>query len=382
MNNKPLKACGIIAEYNPFHNGHAHHVAQTKRLMTSDVLVSVMSGNWVQRGEVALLDKWTRTQAALESGVDLVVELPNEFAVQAADYFGLGAMKVAKQLELSELSFGVENREIMADLVSHKDTIPLEKTLSMIEKDFSKSHAQRFSRDTLMLPNQLLAYTYIKGMRTLNYDMTLLPIERVVSNHSDKTLSNGDIASATAIRLARTHHQDVSTYVPKLIDDALQKRCYNDTLFWQLLKYQIIQSSLEELRHIYQMSEGIEHVLKREVAVARDYADFLNRVQNKRFTKKRLQRLCVYIVLRWTTEIIQNRFEKNSVPLRVLGFSPKGKAYLKQLDNTSYTTQFKKGDMDTFSTMIHADKVYEQLMFVSEQNFKRVVRVDDNYESL
>lgn len=379
MNNRQkLRACGVIAEYNPFHNGHSYHLKQTKKEMFCDVVVCIMSGNWVQRGEYAIIDKWTRAQVALENGADIVVELPSAFAVQAADYFGLGAMKVAKQLQLSQLAFGIEN--------THE--LPTIQTVSMQnidnkQKDFTQSHAKRFANAMTQFPNQLLAHAYVKGMMQMEHEMNLLPIRRLETQHAEKKLMfTRSIASATAIRLAVANQEKIDQFVPKTIAQALQNVPRQNDLFWQLLKYRVMQSTETDLRMIYQMCEGIEYVLKREVNQAANYDDFLNRVQNKRFTKKRLQRLCVYIVLNWTTETIHQTFEKEQVPLRVLGFSPKGRHYLKQLDHTTYTMQLKKKDIETFEMIIQADKVYEQLTGVNEQNFKRVVRVNEEYKTL
>lgn len=379
MNNRQkLRACGIIAEYNPFHNGHIYHLKQTKKEMVCDVVVCIMSGNWVQRGEYAIIDKWTRAQAALESGADIVVELPSAFAVQAADYFGLGAMKVAKQLELSQLAFGMEHTKVLTAI----QTKPAQ-AVDNKQKDFTQSHAKRFANSVTQLPNQLLAYAYVKGMKQMRHEMSLLPIRRLEAQHAEKQLLlNRSIASATAIRLAVANKEKINPFVPKGIARALQNAPKQNDLFWQLLKYRVMQSTEADLRTIYQMCEGIEYVLKREVNQAENYDDFLNRVQNKRFTKKRLQRLCVYIVLNWTTDTIQQIFEKEQVPLRVLGFSPKGRRYLKQLDHTTHTMQLKKENIKAFEMIIRADKVYEQLTGVSEQNFKRVVRVNEEYKTL
>lgn len=374
-----LNACGIVAEYNPFHNGHAYHVLETKKQMSSDVVIAIMSGNFVQRGELACVDKWTRAKSALKHGVDIVVELPPVYSVQAADYFAYGAMKIAQQLSVSELSFGVENHSAFDELVS-QSTVTLD-----TDKDFSQSFAKQWQEKILLLrlPNQLLAFSYMKAAKQLAYDLTFLPVERLGSLHTDSQLpKNQAIASATAIRNGIMGNQDVSQFVDKNIYHALINQRFDKKQFFNLLKYQLTIHTPEILRTIYQMREGIEYVLKREIETATSYDEFISRCVSKRFNTKRLQRLCLYVLFQWTTEFVQQQFEQTQAPVRVLGFSPKGRQYLKQLDKNTYVTQLKKTDVEWFDMTITVDKLYEQLTGVAQQNFKRVVRVDENYTTI
>lgn len=374
-----LKACGIVAEYNPFHNGHAYHILETKKKMSSDVVIAIMSGNFVQRGELACVDKWTRTQSALQHGVDIVIELPAVYSVQAADYFAYGAMKIAKQLGVSELSFGVEKQTAFEGLLAQSaDTLN-------INKDFSQSFAKQWQEKNplLRLPNQQLAFSYMKAAKQLAYDLTFLPIERLGSLHTDSGLpDNQSIASATAIRNGIMTNQDIRPFVDKTIYHALMNQLFDKSQFFNVLKYQLMIQTHETLRSIYQMSEGIEYVLKREVERSTSYDEFISRCVSKRFSQKRLQRLCLYVLFQWTTNQVKQQFEQEQAPIRVLGFSPKGRQYLKQLDKNTYVTQLKKTDVEWFDMTITVDKLYEQLTGVAQQNFKRVVRVNENYTTI
>lgn len=374
-----LKACGIVAEYNPFHNGHAYHIVQTKKTMTSDVVIAVMSGNFVQRGELACVDKWSRTQLALQNGVDIVVELPPVYSVQAADYFAYGAMKIVQRLGVSELSFGVENQFSFDELL-------LQSSLTLdADKDFSQSFAQQWQLQNplLRLPNQQLAFSYFKAAKQLSLSLDFLSIERLGSLHTDSDLpKNHSIASATAIRNGIKASEDVSQYMDALMYQRLVLQKFDKQHFFNVLKYQLMIQTHESLRSIYQMNEGIEYVLKREIETASSYDEFISRCVSKRFNQKRLQRLCLYVLFQWTTDQVKQQFKQPQAPVRVLGFSPKGRQYLKQLDNTTYITQLKKQDVETYAMTLTVDKLYEQLTGVSQQNFKRVVRVDENYSTL
>lgn len=374
-----LKACGIVAEYNPFHNGHAYHVLETKKRMTSDVVVAIMSGNFVQRGELACVDKWTRAESALQHGVDIVVELPAVYSVQAADYFAYGAMKIAQQLGISELSFGVENQQSFDELIS-KPITQLD-----TDKDFSQSFAKQWQEKNplLRLPNQQLAFSYLKAAEQLSLKLDFLSIERLGSLHTDSHLpKEQSIASATAIRNGIESNEDVSQFVDESIYQALISQTFDTQQFFNVLKYQLMIQTHESLRSIYQMSEGIEYVLKREIETASSYDEFISRCLSKRFNKKRLQRLCLYVLFQWTEKQVKQQFEQSRAPIRVLGFSPKGRQYLKQIDSNAYVTQLKSTDVESFDMTITVDKLYEQLTKVSQQNFKRVVRVDENYTTL
>lgn len=380
-----MKTCGIVAEYNPFHNGHAYHIQQAKKKSQADIMVAIMSGNYVQRGELSILDKWTRAQAAIMQGVDVVVELPSVFAIQSADYFGLGAMKIAKALQLDALSFGVEQGSVeqFQKVASEKLTTP---------KDFSKTYQQQWENQNSLLqtPNNQLAVAYIRAMNKLNVALELVPIQRMYTRHGQTTIDEeGIFASATAIRQGVVNNQNITPFVSPYVAEALIKRHTNSTKFiqflgeqhfWQLLQYQVTMSSIEQLQIIYQMSEGIEYVLKKAVTQADSLDHFVRLVCNKRWHKKRVQRLCCYIVLQMTNEWVMQCFEKEITHLRVLGLSSQGAKLIRQQDNVHLVTQFKQYNMAPFDRQIQFDKLYDVMTQSGEQNFRRLmVNYNESY---
>ena len=170
-----MKACGIVAEYNPFHNGHAYQIEQIRKKLQPDVVIAVMSGNFLQRGEPAFVDKWTRTQMALAGGIDLVVELPVQFSTQAADYFAKGALEVFSQLELDALSFGVEEGSAADFLKGAQWLVAHEKEVAAAVKQsaaFNAPYAQQVEEVIARLaphfplhlttPNNQLGFAYVK----------------------------------------------------------------------------------------------------------------------------------------------------------------------------------------------------------------------------
>lgn len=343
-----MKATGIVAEYNPFHNGHAYQINEIKRHLKPDVVIAVMSGNYLQRGEPALVDKWTRTQMALKGGVDLVIELPVLFSTQPADYFALGAINIFKKLNIDSLSFGVETGDaddfLEAARWMHQNEAKITKEIQKI-KQHKVPYAQQmekiltslnssFPLDMSTPNNQLgLAYTRELVKKKLDKKIKLFPVKRkAVGYHEQKIKQDTNIASATAIRNAMFSKEDITSYIPiESVDFLLQNksRIVNWENYFSLLKYQIIVQSPQELRMIYEMNEGIENRLKKYIHSANNFSEYIEKIKTKRYTQTRLQRLLVYVLLQITKKDVQKIFiEQTNV--RVLGFTKQGQKYLSQ----------------------------------------------------
>ncbi|WP_408640990.1 nucleotidyltransferase [Secundilactobacillus angelensis] len=329
-----VNVLGIVAEYNPFHNGHVYHLQRAKKLAHADVTIAVMSGNWVQRGEPALLDKWQRTRLALLGGADLVIELPFQFAVQPAHLFAQGAVRLLSILGCTHLAFGAEHPEMdFETLVANQPT-----NASSHFKQFNETYPTLFNDYlqaqtgmNLRASNDILGFSYVAANDQLEKPLAVLPIERLGSSHQE-TQIDGDstIASGAAIRGAvqSSDWSAVSKLVPAETLATLRKNqlvTWDD--FWPYLRYQLLSTSLTDLHQVYQMSEGIEYRLKQAALTSKDFADFLKSAKTKRFTYARLQRLCVYILMQ------VNRVELPSEAryIRVLGFNGVGQQHLNQV---------------------------------------------------
>ncbi|WP_261810436.1 nucleotidyltransferase [Levilactobacillus humaensis] len=328
-----LHAVGIIAEYNPFHNGHADQIRRAKATTGADVVVAAMSGNWVQRGEPALMDKWERTQAALAGGVDLVVELPSAIVIQPANLFAAGGVATLGALGCDWLAFGTEHPDMDYDrLMANLPTDP------MTFKRYDQTYAQLFQgylKDqtgiALEDPNDILGFFYALANRQQGQSLRLVPLSRRGSQHGDQTIAVASaFASATAIRSAALEHDwgAITPVVPASTLAALQAAQLTDWEdFWPALQYQLVSGHVADLRQHYQITEGIEYRLQRAALGSASFAAFMQAVKTKRYTYTRLQRQATYLL----GQIKPAEMVANPQYLRVLGYSDRGQAYLHQI---------------------------------------------------
>ncbi|WP_225744341.1 nucleotidyltransferase [Marinilactibacillus sp. Marseille-P9653] len=374
-----MKACGIVAEYNPFHNGHLYQISEARKRSRSDVMIVVMSGNFLQRGEPALIDKWTRAEMALKHGADVVLELPVAYSVQPADIFAKGAVGILHAMKCSALSFGSESgnsdqfklaSKLMVDQAGRIDQLFKERAekgqsyASRMEQAISES-LPNFPID-LSLPNNQLGLAYGRENYKLGSPLQLEVIQRKQANYHEKTLQNGGmISSATAIRnqlLSSELDSDaVANFMPVVSMNLLRNQSLSSWVdFWIFLKYQILSSTVEELKQIYQMEEGLENLLKKSIQQSHSFEEFMMRIKHKRMTRTRLQRLCVYILLQIKKTDISGSSTVHAT--RVLGFSSVGQEYLNQVKKEAPLTLLTKIDKQSkkfWELDIKAGNLYE-----------------------
>lgn len=327
-----MKAVAIVAEYNPFHNGHLYQLTQAKQQTQADVVIALMSGNWMQRGEPAIFDKWQRARAALNHGIDLVVELPFATAVQPANLFAMGAVRLASELNASYLSFGAENPTMdYQTLIDHQ---PDATVFRRFDQTYATLYQQFLNESTgikLNQPNDILAYSYANANHQLGNPIQLVPIQRLGSQHNDQDLNiNRQISSATAIRktIIKQQLQLLDLTVPKATLELIKdNQPLNWTQFWPLLRYELVETPINELHQIYQMTEGIEYRLKKAAEKATSFDEFVHLVKTKRYTYARIRRLCVYVL----THAYDTEVKKATDYARILGFTATGQRYLNQL---------------------------------------------------
>ena len=363
-----MKACGIIAEYNPFHKGHHYQIEQIRKQTDADVIVVAMSGNFVQRGEPAIENKWHRAKMALENGADLILELPTLSSTQATDWFAAGGVGILHAAKCQEIAFGVEDIRIDYQ-VAFKEWITLQTRIKEdVTNDEMKSltYASRltliakenFGEDSslyrlMQQPNQQLGFAYVKEILSGNLPINFLTIERMGNGHSDEKIQDEQFASGTALRKqllkSERNHQ---LYSQLAYLEEVSSREYRNhwEQYWLLLKYQLQRSSVEELRMIYQMDEGIEYRFKKIFPQANSFHDFIQLLKNKRWTWARLQRLCLYVLLGITKKQMEKHFESIRKPkeVTVLGFSGMGRKYLKKLreEETLFITNYADSSIE------------------------------------
>ena len=342
-----MKACGIVVEYNPFHNGHHYHATLAKKQTGSDVVIAVMSGNFVQRGEPAICSKWERTQMALENGCDLVVELPYAFATQKAETFAYGAVSILDALKCDTLVFGSENGETkpffdtIDALEQHREQIDAIIT-SYIKKGNTYALAYQQSIKALSinlpidlsLPNNILGLEYIKAAKKIKSSMRLETIKRIHAGYHDEQLNDTTIASATAIRkLIATEYPLLNKVMPSGNIELIRQFEENYGIlptwenYYPFLKYKILSSTPEQLKEIYEVEEGIEYRLIEKMRISSSFEEFIQLVKTKRYTQVKLQRMCVHILLHTKKEILK---QVEPSYIRLLGMTSTGRAYLNE----------------------------------------------------
>lgn len=379
-----MKAVGVVVEYNPFHNGHFYHVEQSKILSGADVVIAVMSGPFLQRGEPALLSKWHRAKMALLGGVDIVFELPYAFATQKAETFARGAIDILAAAGCDYVCFGSESGHIedfystLRFIHKHQETYDhlikknMDEGMSYPRATSSAFQELRPSSQMMDLskPNNILGFQYIRAIEELNLSLTPLTVARKNAGYHDPELSTTHIASATSIRKSIFSNDgqlnELSSYVPnttytELVD---YKREFGQFLqwedYWPLLQYRLLTTDKSELARIYEVEEGIENRILQMVDKANSFSEFMTLLKTKRYTWTRLQRLCVHILTNTNKEQMRALSDRASY-LRLLGMTAFGRQYLnkwKKQSNLPIVSRLASYNGKEIELDIKAAKIY------------------------
>ena len=338
---------GLIVEYNPFHNGHLHHIQEIDRLFEDNIKIAVMSGDYVQRGEPSLINKFEKTKIALSQGIDIVIELPAFYSTQSAEIFAKGSVNILNQLSCSHIVFGSESNDL--DKLKKIATISLTKEFELSLKEFLAegfSYPTAFSKalfNEKLGSNDILALEYLKAIKTINSKIEACCVKREKTGYYDDEKDN--FASATYIRkvLLDTNEKKenklnkIKNLVPEFSYKILEENfgvfsCLSD--FYDLIKYNIIKN-YSELKNIQDLEIGLENRLYKYAIENLSFEDFFNEILTKRITISRLQRILLHSLFNITEDITEK--VKNKVPfVKILGFSTKGQEYLrylKKIDN-------------------------------------------------
>ena len=329
-----MKVIGIIAEYNPFHNGHKYQIDKIKEKYPDSIIIVVMSGPFTQRGEISILSKWDKATLALEYGCDLVVELPFSFATQSSDIFARGAVQILNDLSIDTLVFGSESNDL-EKLTKVACTQLYNETYDLLVKNYLDlgynypTSMNKALEDCIHIsieePNDLLGISYIKEVFKQNKKIDIEIIKRTNSYHS-KDLKN-KISSATAIREALKKNKDISKYVPKKTEQLLKHNIFDEKEYFKLLKYKIL--STPDLSIYVDVDEGIEYRLKRYIKNSYTLEDYIKKVKTKRYTYNKIQRTLVHVLCNYTKD--KNEKNKKVNYLRILGLSKNGRKHLNKI---------------------------------------------------
>lgn len=357
-----MKNIAIIAEFNPLHNGHKYLIDEVRSRYNPDNIIVVMSGNFVQRGDLAIIDKWRRAEAAIHCGANLVLEIPVPYAFQNAQVFAEGALAVISKLNIDRICFGTESED-MEDLVKFADLLTNEtddfrqSLQTSLKKGVSFPKAISMSLDEgmpadLLSPNNILAIEYMKTINKRQYEITASHIKRKGSPYnSDQIIDN--LSSATAIRKALFNglNDDVIKNVPaasfKLLNDFFQENNgYNsmDRLF-DILKYKIISSDPSSLSNIYDMAEGLENRIIKSVDSVVNLDALIMTIKSKRYTYLRIRRILLNILLDLTNDTFNTLSVNDITNVRVLATDKNGRCFIRENSgNLKFLT--KKSDFD------------------------------------
>ena len=317
-----MEIIGIIAEYNPFHNGHIYHINKIKELYPDSLIVLVLNGYFLERGEISIESIKSKTKLALNNEIDLVIQLPFIFGTNSADTFSEASIELLNELKVNKIIFGSECNDIdkLTDLANNQlnneynDNV--KKYLdSGINYPTALNKALNININT---PNDILGLTYIKSIIKNKYNIEPISIKRTNDYH-DK-LSNKEIVSASNIREKIKNNIDIENYVPtkEYINNI------NYELYFKLLKYKIITDN--NLNSYLTVDEGIDNRLKKVINECKTLEELIFKVKSKRYTYNRINRMFIHILIGLKKED-KKKCIKNEY-IRVLGFNDKGKNYL------------------------------------------------------
>ena len=402
-----MKTVGLIVEYNPFHNGHLHHLLESKQVTSSECAVAVMSGNFLQRGEPALLDKWTRAKMAVDNGVDLVLELPFIFASSSAEYFASGAVKLLDSLGvIDSLSFGSEAgdtsilndiadvlvdepdlfKDFLKEFLDQGKSFPKARSLAIIEFFKSSSYQDIDALESVLYsPNNILAIEYMKSLKNIGSSIEPFTIKRTASNYHDKDI-NGSICSATSIRedffknksLCNTKNVVPSAtyqYMKEFLD---KNSTFNDLEnFTEIFLYLFRVLNYDKINFVNGIEEGLENRILKAFNNSNTLSSILEAISTKRYTMTRIKRILIHALIGLDKETFNTLNAAGPRYVRVLASNKKGLELLGEIKKkssipiiTKYSNHQKLDD-DLLNKMIDFDKRATDLYFTGLSKFTK-----------
>jgi len=374
-----MKILGIITEYNPFHNGHLYHLFKAKEITGADYVVAVMSGNFLQRGEPAIINKWARTKMTLNAGVDLIIELPFVFSTQDANGFAFGAVKLLDSLQIIDyLCFGCEtnNLDTLYSISNFLHIEPQEYKELIVYNyksgyEFPKARSQTvcdyhriFGIDglekispldlskLLKYPNNILALEYIKHLLNLKSKIKPVAIKRMGASYHQKNIK-GKISSATSIRNEILNNlsspktdlfmlnDKIKSTIPlsgfPVLERELKEGRGPITLdsYQQYILATLRKMSLEDTSRIHGVTEGLENRIKKASLKSYTVEQLINSIKTKRYTRTKIQRIILHLMMNLSKKDVKIFNRCGPLYARILGFSKKGKILLRTIKKSS-----------------------------------------------
>lgn len=350
---------GIIAEYNPFHNGHIYHLNKVKEMFPEASLILVLAGNFTQRGDVSVINKWDKAKIALDYGFDLVIELPFNIATSSASLYAKGAIDILNKLNCDYLVFGSETNDVslFKNLVNiTKDNEKYEKKVKYyLDKGYNYPKAcslalYDISKVIIDKPNDVLALEYVRSIINTNSKIKPVSIKRTNNYHEEEI--TGNITSATSIRKNLKNKEIIKNTIPKESLKLINNVSLND--YFDYIKYEIISN--DKLDEILDVDEGIENKLKKEIHNSKTVEELILNVKSKRYSYNRIKRMLLHILTNTKKD-----YDTKINYLRILGFNKKGTKILKEAKkyiDVPIITKYKKEYDALFKDDVKASMLY------------------------
>lgn len=345
-----MKVIGIVVEYNPFHNGHLYQINKIREMYKDAIIVVAMSGNYTERGEFSVIDKWDKASISLSYGVDAVLEIPYVFSTQSADTFAYASICMLANFGVDTLVFGSESNNLEKLMNAARVQINNDSFDQLVKTYVSQgfNYPTSLSKSIFDLTgeninesNDILAVSYIKEILKNHYNIKVMPLKRT---NSFLDLSSDDtIVSAMNIRKRLIENEDVSKYVPSNVLGHF--RTIDSNKYFDLLKYKII-SEKTFLNKYHLVEEGLSNRIYKAVLKSNNMEELINNIKSKRYTVLRINRILLNIFTGFTKE--EAKKYKVLEYIRILGLSKEGRKYYKSIKdniNVPVINKFSKYDM-------------------------------------
>ena len=372
-----MKICAIISEYNPLHIGHIRQINFIKENIKPDLIAVFLSGNFVERGEPAVIDKYTRATWAIKAGADVVFELPTVFATGNAEVFSKGALKLINSLPGEKvLCFGTETDNLQ-NLINIAKTMLIEtedykkalKEELKLGQPFAKARYNSLAKThpeldltPLLSPNNILAVEYIKAILQNNYDVSIKNILRDSDYNETKLIKNKPSALSIRTAIHSGNKSKCKAFVPKYVYSDLPKKLPD---FSREIIYSLLKSDKETLKRLPDCSEGLENKIKALLKDNFNLNDLINKLKTKRYTETRLKRILLSSLLAIEQDFTKKCL-KEKLYLKVLALSKEKNDVLSELSKSKYPLIARKTDsfklsgiqLDCFKKDVFANDIY------------------------
>ena len=382
-----MKKLGIISEFNPFHNGHEYLLKKSKEKTGADLAISLMSGDYVQRGEPAVVNKFARAHAAILAGFDMVVEMPTHISLQSAEYFALGSIKILEKIGIDYLCFGIENEdpkiflEKSRELIYRADELEALTKKNLVNSSYTKARydatVEILGDKDFITSNNILALEYLRAIDKICSNIKAIPIRRISSANKDMDLKTSKISSSTAIRknIYKDYKDHVPSYSYKLIEDEKDKFGFPSMDYeYGLFKFLLLIEK-KPMTEIIGYEEGIDNYLASLAKINFSFDSFIDQASTKRYTSARIKRLMINYIL-------SNETSLNNIDLdfyKILALNPKARYILKNSKSIPIirkkdTNKLSKTDLIILSKIIDASNLYNiGLGGVLDQDFSKKI---------